>query len=74
LHGGGFMIYPEGEAPQNHKIATLDVTISGMARSLSRRLWWLAAVDMGMQSKNASTTRPDSTPIDLIPLYASTST
>jgi hypothetical protein len=47
LHGGRLVIYPEGEASHNHKIATLDVTISGMAHSLSRRLWRLAAVDMG---------------------------
>jgi hypothetical protein len=74
LHGGGQVIYPEWEASHNHKIATLDVTISGMARSLSRRLWRLAAVDMGMQNKNQSATRPDSSPIALFSLYASTAT
>ena len=47
LHGGGLVIYPEWEASHNHNIATLDVTISGMAHSLSRRLWRFAAVDMG---------------------------
>jgi hypothetical protein len=62
LHGRVRLIYAEREASHNHKIATLDVTIPGW---LARRLWRLAAVDMGMQSNNESTTRPDFSP----PLY-----